>query len=166
MIEHPLLRIDEILRTLLEADVRFVLIGGLAAQVHGSPSLTGDVDICFALDHGNLDRLGAALVSMAAVRRTMPDGIAAAVDARALRAGDVFTLTTRYGDLDLLAHPDPGLDFETLDGNAIRAEIFGIPVGVAGLEDLMLMKRAAGRPKDRVELEILGALRDELERRP
>jgi hypothetical protein len=165
MSEHPLLRADMILRELLDADVQLVLIGGLAAQVHGSPSLTGDVDICFALDGENLDRLARALGALVAIRRGMPPGVAAPIDARALRADDVFTLSTRYGDLDLLAHPDPGLNFEALASRSIRAEILGVQVQVASLQDLMAMKRAAGRPKDRIELEILGALREELDRR-
>jgi hypothetical protein len=165
MSEHPLLRADLILRALLDADVRFVLIGGLASQVHGSPSLTGDVDICFELEGENLARLAGALDALAAIRRELPPGIAAPIDARALRAGDVFTLTTRFGDLDLLAHPDPGLDFEVLAERSIAAEVLGVKVRVASLEDLMAMKRAAGRPKDRIELEILGALREELDRR-
>lgn len=165
MSEHPLLRADEILKVLLAAHVRFVLIGGLASQVHGSPSLTGDVDICFALDGENLHRLGEALTSMTAVRRGLEGGVNAPIDHRALRAGDVFTLSTRYGDLDLLAHPDPRLDFESLQSRSIAAEIFGMDVRVASLADLMAMKRAAGRPKDLIELEILGALREELDRR-
>ena len=84
-----------------------MLIGGLASQVHGSPSLTGDVDICFALDGDNLGRLSGARTSMAAIRRDLAVGIQAPIDQRSLRAGDVFTLSTRFGDLDLLAHPDP-----------------------------------------------------------
>lgn len=165
MSEHPLFQADRILRELLDADVQFVLIGGLAAQVHGSPSLTGDVDVCFALDGENLARLAGALRSLAAIRREMPPGLQAPIDAQALRAGDVFTLATRYGDLDLLAHPDPGLDFEGLVGRSIAAEILGLKIRVASLDDLMAMKRAAGRPKDRIELEILGAVREELDRR-
>lgn len=172
MNEHPLLQADRILRELLDANVRFILIGGLAAQVHGSPSLTGDVDVCFALDGDNLAHLAVALGSLAAIRRELPAGLQATLDAPqapldapTLRAGDVFTLSTRYGDLDLLAHPDPGLDFESLVGRAIAAEVLGVEVKVASLEDLMAMKRAAGRPKDRIELEILGALREELDRR-
>lgn len=165
MSEHPLLQADLILRALLDAKVRFVLIGGLASQVHGSPSLTGDVDVCFALDGENLGRLAAALDTLAAIRRELSPGTAAPIDARALRAGDVFTLTTRYGDLDLLAHPGPGLDFATLAEHSIAAEVLGVEVRVASLADLIAMKRAAGRPKDRIELEILGALREELDRR-
>jgi predicted nucleotidyltransferase len=164
--EHALLRVDEILRSLSEAGARFVLIGGLAAQVHGSPSLTGDVDICFATDGVNLHRLAGALREMAAVRRGMPDGVVAPIDDGALRAGDVFTLTTRFGDLDLLAHPAPGLDFDLLAADAMTIEIMGRVVQVASLDDLMAMKRAAGRPKDRIELEVLGALREEIDRRP
>lgn len=165
MSEHPLLRADEILKTLMDHQVRFVLIGGLASQVHGSPSLTGDVDICFALDGDNRGRLSGALTSMAAIRRDLAVGIQAPIDQRSLGAGDVLTLSTRFGDLDLLAHPDPNFDFVILESRSIAAEIFGTEVRVASLADLIEMKRAAGRPKDRIELEILGALREELDRR-
>jgi hypothetical protein len=165
MSEHPVLEAGEILRALRAAEVRFVLIGGLAAQVHGSPSLTLDVDICFDTDRENIDRLAGVLEGLAAARRSMRMDVVAPVDERALRAGDVFLLRTRFGDLDLLAHPDPGLDYATLARHAIRAEILDVVVQVASLDDLMAMKRAAGRPKDRIELEILGAVREEIDRR-
>jgi hypothetical protein len=161
---HPLLRADRILQVLLDEGVDFVLIGGLAAQVHGSPSLTGDVDVCHSLDGDNLARLGRALERLEAGRRMMPIGVRAPVDVHALRAGDVFTLTTLFGDLDLLAHPDPGLDYDLLSAGAQPVVILGVPVRVASLDDLIAMKRAAGRPKDRIELEILGALREEIDR--
>jgi hypothetical protein len=74
-------------------------------------------------------------------------------------------LRTRLGDLDLLAHPEPGLDHAKLAARALRIEYLGVEVLVASLDDLMAMKRAAGRPKDRVELEILGALQEEIDRR-
>lgn len=166
MSEHPLLRADEILAALVDARADFIVIGGLAAQVHGSPSLTGDVDICHSLARANLDRLEIALRGLSAIRRNLPDAVRAPIDAHALRLGEVFTLTTRAGDLDLLAHPDPGLDFETLSRSAVLVEILGVLVRVASIDDLIAMKRAAGRPKDRVEVEILGALREEIDRRP
>ena len=164
MSEHPRLEAGQLLLALQRAEVRFVLIGGLAAQVHGSPSLTFDVDVCFDLDRDNLDRLANALIELVAIRREMPQGVVAPIDARALRAGDVFTLRTRLGDLDLLAHPAPAFDYATLAAHAVRVEIQGADVQVASLDDLMAMKRAAGRPKDRVELEILGALREQIDR--
>jgi len=63
---------DVILRSLSDHGVRFVLIGGLAAQAHGSPSLTGDLDICYARDSENLARLADTLISLSAVRRGLP----------------------------------------------------------------------------------------------
>jgi hypothetical protein len=165
MSEHPRLEAGELLRALRATGVRFVLIGGLASQVHGSPSLTLDVDVCHAIDRENLERLAACLAGITAIRRDLPPGIAPPLDAQALRASDVLTLRTRHGDLDLLAHPDPGLDFESLDRHALTVQLLGVEVRVAALDDLIAMKRAAGRPKDRIELEILGALREEIDKR-
>ena len=150
----------------MEADVRFVVIGGIAAQVLGSPSLTADLDVCYERSTNNLERLATALLDIGAVRRGAPDLASVALDARALRAGGVFTLTTRYGILDLIGNPEPGLDYGALLRNAVRVELQGASIAVAGLDDLIAMKRAAGRPKDRIELEILGALREDLDRQP
>ncbi len=165
MSEHAAFSAGSLLRALVGGRVRFVVIGGLAAQAHGSPLITEDLDICFDLDRDNLERLGEVLADLMAVRRGMPDGVVAPVDARALRAGDVFTLRTRFGDLDLLARPDPGLDFATLASRAIHFEYDRLPVMMASLDDVIAMKRAAGRPKDLLAIEHLAALRDEIDRR-
>src|SRR6266545_7090747 len=116
MSEDVVFEPQEILRRLVAADVRFVLVGGLAAQAHGSPSLTGDVDICYARDAENLERLAAVLADSAAIRRGLPPDAPRmpALDVRTLRAGGLFTLMTRFGAFDLLADPDPGLDYEQL----------------------------------------------------
>lgn len=156
-------------RTMLQAlttrGVRFVVIGGIAAQAHGSTSLTTDLDVCYERSADNLERLAAVLRDLVAVRRGASDFAGIPLDARALRAGDVFTLTTRAGVLDLLGNPDPGFTFEALRANATTVTVDGVSVLVAGLDDLIAMKRAAGRPKDRIELEVLGALREEIDRR-
>ncbi|HSO30543.1 MAG TPA: hypothetical protein VLS28_11620 [Candidatus Sulfomarinibacteraceae bacterium] len=159
---------EEILRRLVEADVQFVVIGGIAAQARGSPSFTQDLDIVPSWDPANLGRLGRVLADLAAVRHELPDEAPPLppLDARTLLAGAVFTVSTRFGRFDLLANPDPGLDFTRLLASAGTAEVSGVQVHVASLDDLIAMKRAAGRPKDRVELEILGALREEVDRRP
>ncbi len=160
---HP----DVILRSLMAHDVRFVVVGGLAAQAHGSPSLTNSLDVCYARDPSNLQRLAAALEELRAVRRGLPADAPRMppLDARTLRAGGPFTLTTVAGDLDLLPDPDPGFDYEQLLTTAVSTTLAGHPVLIASIDALIAMKRAAGRPKDRVELEILGALREELDRR-
>lgn len=166
MSESTVYQPGELLRRLVEAEVRFVVVGGLAAQAHGSPSLTGDVDICYARDLENLERLSRVLSDAAATRRGLPADAPRMppLDARTLRAGGLFTLATRFGSFDLLADPDPGLDHDQLMRSAVRRRVAGVDVHVAGLDDLIAMKRAAGRPKDRIELEILGALREEIDR--
>lgn len=154
-----------ILRTLHGHGVRHILIGGLAARVWGSPSITVDADICYARDGDNLERLAAALRELGATLRGVHEEVPFQLDARSLRAGDHFTFMTDAGPLDCLAIPSGSGGFAELDRNAIDGELEGVSVRVVDLDDLMRMKRAAGRPKDRIELEVLGALRDELEGR-
>lgn len=167
MSELQAFRPDRILEVLIRHQVPFVLVGGVAAQAHGSPSLTGDLDICYARDGESLKRLADALAELAAVRRGLPsDGPRMPpLDARTLRAGGLFTMTTRYGDLDILATPDPGFDYQQLRNHAVTTTVHGAAIHIASLDDLIEMKRAADRPKDRIELEILGALREQVDRR-
>jgi len=165
MSRHAPFSADALLHALIDGGVGFVVIGGLAAQAHGSPLITEDLDVCFDLDRTNLDRLAGVLEKLEATRRGLPDGIHAPLDRRALRAGDVFTLRTRFGDLDLLARPDPNLDYAQLRSRAVRFELAGQPVWIAHLDDVIAMKRAAGRPKDMMAIEHLAALREELDRR-
>lgn len=165
MSEHAVFSAGSLLRALVEGRVRFVVIGGLAAQAHGSPLITEDLDICFDLERDNLERLASVLADLTAIRRGLPDGVVAPVDARALRSGDMFTLRTRFGDLDLLARPDPALDYASLASRAIAFEYEGLAILMASLDDIIAMKRAAGRPKDLLAIEHLAALREEGDRR-
>jgi Nucleotidyl transferase AbiEii toxin, Type IV TA system len=153
-----------ILRRLQAHGVRFVLIGGLAAKAHGSPTLTVDIDICYARDRDNLERLAAVLGEMGTVLRGAPPDLPFHPDRRTLERGDSFRFTTDFGDFDILGTPSGTTGFAELDANAEDAELGeGLVVRVASLDDLIRMKRAAGRQKDRIELEILGALRDEID---
>lgn len=157
---------EELLRRLEAAGVRFVLIGGLASQAHGSPSATVDLDIVPSWDRANLAKVAEVLSETGAIRHGLPADSPPLprLDERTLLGGAAFTLTTRFGRFDLLASPDPGLDFASLMRTAVEHEFLGHRVNIASLDDLITMKRAAGRPKDRVELEILGALREEIDR--
>lgn len=145
--------------------VRFVLIGGFAGKLWGSPTVTTDIDICYARDTKNLDALAGALRELGALLRGAPADLPFRLDGRTLGAGDHFTFITRLGELDCLGTPQGSSGFAELDRNATGFDLEGLTVRVVSLDDLIRMKRAAGRPKDRIEVEVLGALREEIERR-
>ncbi|HJR52475.1 MAG TPA: hypothetical protein VJ982_02050 [Gemmatimonadota bacterium] len=152
------------LEALRRHEVRYVLIGGFAGRLLGSPTVTNDLDVCYARDDRNLERLSDALRELGARLRGVDDDVPFLLDARTLRAGDAFTLVTDAGNLDVFAYPSGSGGYETLHRTAETLDIDGHPVSVAAVEDLIRMKLAAGRPKDRVEVEILSALQDEIER--
>ena len=153
------------LRTLVATGVRFVLIGGYAGALRGSPVITGDVDVCYARDDENLERMAGALRSLEARLRAAPPDVPFPLDARTLRAGDHFTFATSSGPLDILGTPAGTKGFADLDADATDEVIDGLTIRVASIEDLIRMKRASGRAKDRIALEWLSAVRDETERR-
>jgi len=150
------------LRALHENGVRFVVIGGVAGASHGSPSVTQDLDVCPDRAPDNLERLAVVLSALHARLRGVTEDVAFVLDAQTLAAGDHFTFVTDAGDLDVLGTPAGTAGYEELVRDAETIDLDGFDVKVASLEALIRMKRAAGRPKDRVELEILGALRDEI----
>jgi len=152
-----------LLRRLHENGVKFIVIGGVAARAHGSPSVTVDLDICYERSRTNLDALAQVLRSLHAQLRGADPGLPFELDWRVLQMGDHFTLTTDVGDVDCLGTPAGTSGYADLVRDAAELEIEGLPIKFAGLDDLIRMKRAAGRPKDRIELEILGALREELD---
>ena len=154
-----------ILEILVRHDVRFVVIGGLAGNSWGSPSVTQDLDISYARDPRNLERLASALKEIGVALRGADPDLPFRADARTLRMGDHFTFATRYGPFDILGTPKGTAGFEELDRTAVERDVVGVRVRVVRVPDLVRMKVAAGRPKDLVEVEVLGALLEELERR-
>jgi hypothetical protein len=152
------------LETLVKHKVRFVVIGGIAGRLRGSTTITEDVDVCYAREPENLDRLATALKELRARLRGAPDEVSFRLDAKTLEAGDHFTFVTTAGSLDILGHPSgiPG-GYEELERAADETELGGFKVRVASIDDLIRMRRAADRPKDLIEVELLGALRDEID---
>ena len=159
MPEWPRLRLGALLRALTEGDVDFVVIGGIAAVAHGSPQFTRDLDITYAGDEENLEHLGSVLVGLGATLRGVTEEIPFVADGRTLRHTRVLTLVTPDGAIDILAQPDGSDSYERLRANAITASVGGVVVRIAGLDDLIAMKKAAGRPKDRIYVEELEAIR-------
>lgn len=144
-----------LLRVLVEGDVEFVLVGGVAAAVHGSVRLTQDVDVVYRRSPENVRRLVRTLAPLHPYLRGAPDGLPFAFDEETVQAGLNFTLTTDRGYLDLLGEIPGGGTWETLEGPSVRVEIHGLTVRCVDLPTLIRLKRAAGRPKD---LEAVGEL--------
>jgi hypothetical protein len=150
------------LRTLQQHGVRFVVIGGVAGRLWGSPTMTNDTDVCYSRDPANLERLADALRELQARLRGVEDDVPFFPDDRTLANGQPFTFSTAYGPFDVLAMP-AGVDgFEDLRRNAVAFDVGdGLIIPVCDLDDLIRMKRATGRTKDRIELEVLAAVREE-----
>jgi hypothetical protein len=151
------------LRVLSRHGVRFVVIGGFAGRLWGSNSITNDLDICYARDDRNLEALAGALQELGAHLRGAPKDLPFLLDAKTLKAGDHFTFETTAGNLDCLGTPQGSQGYLDLIQGSSAVDLEGIRVSVVALEDLIRLKRSAGRPKDRAEVEILAALREEIE---
>ncbi len=151
-----------LLRTLVEAGVECILVGGAAATAHGATRLTLDVDIVYRRSSENFHRLEAALAPHHPYLRGAPPGLPFRWDAETIRRGLNFTLTTDLGDIDVLGEIAGGT-YETLRPDCIAITVFGISCQCLNLERLILVKRAAGRPKD---LEIIAELESILAERP
>jgi hypothetical protein len=161
------LQADELFACLDRHGVQYVLVGGLAAVLHGSPLPTVDAGICPSRTSDNLTRLAAALDELDARIRT-PDaaeGMKFPREAAFLARMDLLNLVTRAGDLDLAFRPAGTAGFDDLVAHAIRMQIRGTTVAVAALEDVIRSKEAANRPKDRRSLPMLRQLLDELRKR-
>ena len=149
------------LEALLRRRVRFVVIGGVAAQFLGAPLVTQDLDICYSRADEDLERMVAALRDLHARPRGAPPDVPFVLDAKTLRMGDGFTFVTDAGALDILGTPAGARGgYEELVRTAVEVDLEAYRIKVASIDDLIRMKRAAGRPKDLLAVEELGALRD------
>ena len=156
------------LQGLRSSDIKFIVVGGLAATAHGSRRVTDDVDICYDTSEANTVRLAALLESWSAYPRGIDRGLPFFMDARQFRTTPIMTLTTSEGFIDVLDVVKGVGQFAECRRRSQRVEAFGIRFRVLGLEALIDAKRATGRPKDLdqlPELEALLALRSEVKRR-
>ena len=155
---------DEILRTLVEYEVRFILVGGVAAILQGSPLTTRDLDIVFLASEENILRLGQALAALDAVY-VDPAGRRIRPDAGKLRSMRLHLLKTRWGRLDVLRTVGDGLDFRALAPHTVAMQVEELTVDVLSLEKLIETKAHADRPKDHYQLPFLRQLLAEMRRR-
>jgi predicted nucleotidyltransferase len=151
----------QLLRTLTSANIDFIVIGGLAAIVHGVGRATYDVDVVYARTPENMARIVQALSPLEPYVRGAPPGLPFKLDERTLRNGLNFTLLTSAGGLDLLGEVVGGGTYEKLLPFAIRVSGYGTEFLAINLEKLIELKRAAGRPRDNEMIAELEAIRQE-----
>lgn len=149
---------------LANSAVEFIIVGGTAATVHGSARLTEDLDIVYRRTEDNLSRLVRSLAPYKPYLRGAPAGLPFSWDERTLRNGLNFTLNTTLGALDLLGEIAGGGDYEKLLPHSIRLQLYNIECYCLGLERLIHVKRAAGRPKDLETVAELEAILEERRR--
>lgn len=145
---------------LAKFEVECVIVGGVAATLHGSAFPTNDLDVCYARTPGNLKKLATALQSVGARLRNAPEDLPFILDAETLRRGLNFTLSTDIGSLDLLGElRGVGYYDDVLAGSLIM-NLLGHQFAVIDINKLIAAKRNAGRPKDMVTVAELEALLD------
>jgi len=137
-----------LLRALTDANVEFILVGGVAATVHGSTRLTLDVDAVYRRTPENIARLVRALAPHAPYLRGAPPGLPFRWSSATVERGLNFTLTSDVGDLDLFGEIAGGGTYDALRPHAVTIQVFEVECLCLGLERLIDVKRAAGRPKD------------------
>lgn len=144
--------------------VRFVLIGGFAAVIHGSPYVTTDLDVVPQATEPNLRRLSAGLRELHARVWTPsePEGVPFEHDASSLADVRTWKLVTEHGRLDITFEPSGTRGYTDVARDALHLTIRGVPVDVASLADVIRSKEAAGRTKDRLALPVLRRLQERL----
>jgi hypothetical protein len=151
----------QILAVLRRHRVNFVVVGGLAAVMHGSDMATFDLDVTPERRHDNLERLALALEELGIAIRVegVPEGVVFNPTVTVLERVSVLNLTTSFGDLDLVMTPAGLAGYDAMAADATEIDIDGVIVQIASLDDVIASKEASDRAKDRLTLPGLRVLR-------
>jgi hypothetical protein len=152
---------EALLRALAAAGAEVIVVGGVAATAQGSARVTMDLDLVYRRGAENERRVVAALAPLSPYLRGAPPGLPFRWDEETVRRGLNFTLTTAHGDVDLLGEITGGGGYDDLLPHTVALEVFGVPARCLGLEKLIAVKRAAGRPRDLEAVAELEALWEE-----
>jgi hypothetical protein len=151
--------LEKFAEVLLRHKVEFVVVGGQAEILMGSPRVTYDTDLCYRRTKENLERLAAALVELKPTLRGAPADLPIKLDAAALALGSNYTFDTAFGPLDLLGWLEPVGTYDELAPNSESYQVGKFELQTIGLDDLIRIKQHIGRPKDRESLFQLLAIR-------
>ena len=154
----------ELISTLSRVNVEFIVVGGVAATGHGSARLTRDLDVVYRRTPENIARLVAGLSPLNPYLRGAPSGLPFSWSDETIKKGLNFTLTTSLGSLDLLGEITGGGTYEDLLPHSLKLKLHGTECFCLGLDYLIKVKRAAGRPKDFEAIAELEAIREEQSR--
>ena len=155
----------QVIPPLALAKVDFILIGGMAAILHGAARVTFDVDVLYLRSRENIERLATALAPYRPSLRETPPGLPFTWDAKTIRSGLNFTLTTELGDIDLFGEVTGGETYTDLSPHSFEVEAFGVHFKCIDLPTLIRIKEAADRPKDREAIAELRVLLEESEKK-
>ena len=158
-----MIELEPALRSLTEHEVNFVIVGGVAITAHGSAYITQDLDFCYDRSSSNLVRLARSLSIFNPQLRDLEPGLPFIWDAGTLRNGTNFTLITDIGSIDVLGEVKGVGTYSEIIVNAVTISLWEMPIKIISLDELILSKIAAGRPKDLLvlpELETLREIRD------
>jgi predicted nucleotidyltransferase len=150
-----------LLQALASAGVEFIIVGGAAATAHGSARLTEDLDAVYRRTPENVQRLVSALSPYHPYLRGAPPGLPFKWDEKTIWNGLNFTLTTKLGAIDFLGEITGGGAYDDLLPYSMELQLFGLTCLCLGLERLIYVKRAAGRPKDFEAIAELEAILEE-----
>src|SRR3954454_10637180 len=151
--------LERIAEVLTRHGVEFIVIGGQAEWVMGSPRITYDVDLCYRRNRQNLAQLASALKELNPTLRGAPPDLPFVIDVKTLELGSNFTLNTSIIDLDLLGYVEPIGDFEALIKRAQTYRVGSYDLQVIDLDDLIKVKQHIRRSKDQDSLMQLLAIK-------
>ena len=153
-----MINLFEMARRFSEADVEFVIIGGVAIRSHGGNYVTEDLDICYSRTNENLKKIAEVLLPLGPRPRNFPEKLPYIFDWTTLQHGTNFTFETSMGDIDLLGEVKAVGNYDDLVRQSISVDLDGHPTYILSIPALIIAKRAAGRPKDEAGLKVLEAL--------
>ena len=150
----------KVAQLLAEAEVKFVIVGGVAIRGHGGTYVTEDLDICYSRTRENLKKLAGVLAPLNPRPRGFDADLPFIFEWTTLQHRTNFTFTTAMGDVDLLGEVKGlGIYDDLIDGS-LRVDLDGFSADILSIPALIIAKTAAGRPKDEAGLKVLYALRE------